>query len=154
MRKPFENDDEIVDLMRRFESCEIHPADFRHYQHLTVALWYVREFPYEAASEKMRAGIRKLAAAYGKTGYHETITLFWLVMVRDFAAMADPDEAICDLANRLVTSCDNKDLIKEFYSEGLLASAEAKERWVAPDLKLLSMVTESILSATESVPSA
>jgi hypothetical protein len=135
MRRPFESDEEIVDLVRRFESCELNPADFRHYQHLTVALWYVREFPFEAASEKMRTGIQKLAAAYGKNAYHETITLFWLMVVRDFAAPANPKETICDLANRLVASCDDKDLIKKYYSEELIASPAAKESWVEPDLK-------------------
>jgi hypothetical protein len=143
----FKDDEEIVDLVRRFESCEIHPADFRHYQHLTVALWYVRQFPYDSASEKMRTGIQRLAAAYGKTGYHETITLFWLVVVRDFAFAADSEEAICDLANRMITNLENKDLIKEYYSEELLASSEAKERWIEPDLKALPIATESVPSA-------
>ena len=143
----FENDEELVDLVRRFESCEIHPADFRHYQHLTVALWYIRQFPYETASEKMRAGIQRLAAAYSKTGYHETITLFWLVMVRVFAAAADSGEATCDLANRLITSYENKDLIKEYYSEEQLASAAAKQGWVEPDLKSLPIAKESVPSA-------
>src|SRR5438045_6374353 len=129
----FKDDEEILDLVRRFESCEIHPADFRHYQHLTDALWYVRQFPYDTASEKMRTGIQRLAAAYGKTGYHETITMFWLVMVRDFAVGADAEEAICALANRMITSYEDKDLIKEYYSEELLASAEAKKGWVDTD---------------------
>jgi len=133
----FENDEEIVELVRRFESCEIHPAEFRHYQHLTVALWYVRQFPYQTASEKMRTGIQKLAAAYGKTGYHETITLFWLIMVRDFAATSDPGETICELASRLVANCTDKSLINEYYSEELLGSLEAKDGWVEPNLKSL-----------------
>ena len=137
MPATFKDNEEILDLVRRFESCEINPADFRHYQHLTVALWYVHQFPYETASEKMRTGIQKLAAAYGKTGYHETITRFWLVMVRDFAAAAGTEEVICDLANRMVTSFENKDLIKEYYSEDLLDSSEAKDNWVRPDLKSL-----------------
>jgi hypothetical protein len=147
MRSPFTDDDEISDLVRRFESCVIHPADFRHYQHLTVALWYVRQFPYPIASEKMRMGIQRLAAAYGKTGYHETITLFWLVMVRDFAAAPDAEETICDLANRMVTRYENKDLIKEYYSEERLDSSEAKEGWVEPDLKELPIANESVPSA-------
>ena len=147
MRRPFESDEEIADLVRRFESCEIHPADFRHHQHLTVALWYVRQFPYDTASEKIRTGIQRLAAAYGKTGYHETITLFWLVMVREFAALADSEDAICDLASRMITSYENKDLIKEYYSEELLDSAEAKAGWVEPDLKSLPVVNESVPSA-------
>jgi hypothetical protein len=147
MRTPFDNDEEIADLVRRFESCAIHPADFRHYQHLTVALWYVRQFPYETAAEKMRTGIQRLAAAYGKMGYHETITLFWLVMVRDFAAPADPGEALCDLANRMITTYENKDLIKAYYSEERLDSPEAKARWLEPDLQSLSIAAESVPSA-------
>src|SRR5216117_1829152 len=130
----FKDDEEIFDLVRRFESCEIHPADFRHYQHLTVALLYVRQFPYDTASEKMRTGIQRLAAAYGKTGYHETITVFWLVMVRDFAVRADSEEAICALANRMITSYEDKDLVKEYYSEERLDSSEAKQGWLEPDL--------------------
>src|SRR6516162_5684572 len=100
MENPFTDDHEILDLVRRFESCELNPADFRHYQHLTVALYYVQNFPDDVASEKMRDGIKKLAAAYGKDGYHETITLFWLVVVRRFAA-ANSKDSITELANRL-----------------------------------------------------
>src|ERR1051326_6675803 len=119
MSVAFNNDNEILELVRRFESCEMHPADFRHYQHLTVALWYLRQSPYETASERMRAGIQKLATAYGKTGYHETINLFWLMVVRDFVAANDCAESICESANRLVAMYD-KNFINEFYSAELL----------------------------------
>jgi len=139
---PFATDAEIAELVRRFESCEINPADFRHYQHLTVALWYVRQLPYELACEKLRAGIQKLAAAYGKSGYHETITLFWLMVVRDFVD-AHEGGTLSDLANRLVEALDDKDLIKEYYSQELISSPAAKERWVEPDLKTLSLKRHS-----------
>jgi hypothetical protein len=134
MENPFTDDHEILDLVRRFESCELNPADFRHYQHLTVALYYVQNFPDDVASEKMRDGIKKLAAAYGKDGYHETITLFWLVVVRRFAA-ANSKDSITELANRLVAAHDDKSLIKTYYSEGLITSVDAKTSWVEPDLK-------------------
>ena len=143
----FKDDEEIIELVRRFESCEMNPADFRHYQHLTVALWYVRQFPYDIASEKIRGGIKKLATAYGKSGYHETITLFWLMVVRDFVARSSTAESICEVANRLAASCAGKDLIKEYFSAELLATVEAKERWVAPDLKSLPWAVESVPSA-------
>ena len=143
----FKDDEEIVDLVRRFESCEINPADFRHYQHLTVALWYVKEFPFDIASEKLRGGIKKLAAAYGKDGYHETITLFWLAVIHDFVAASDSAENLAGLANRLVASCTAKNLIGEYFSADLLATAEAKHGWVAPDLKPLAITMESGASA-------
>ena len=137
MNEYFQDEAEVHGLVRGFEKCTIDPAQFKHYQHLAVALWYVVHYPYSEASEKMRSGIQKLAAAYGKMGYHETITMFWLMRVRDFAATADPTEPICELANRLAAKYADKNVINEHYSAELLATPEAKSGWVPPDLKAL-----------------
>src|SRR4051812_46910472 len=147
MVRTFKDDEEIIDLVRRFESCEINPADFRHYQHLTVAMWYVRQFPYDIATKKLRDGIKKLAAAYGKSGYHETITLFWLMVVRDFVANVGVGVSLWESANLLVASCTGKNLISEHYSQDLLETSQAKHGWVEPDLKPLSMAMEAVLFA-------
>jgi hypothetical protein len=134
MKTYYKTDDEIRTLVESFEACSFHPSEFRHYQHLTVALWYVRHFPYDEAVTKMTSGIRRLAETYGKTGYHETITLFWLQIVSDFAG-ADNDPSLATTANRLIDLCDDKNLIYEYYSRELLESARAKAEWVEPDLK-------------------
>ena len=107
----FRDDQEIISLVHAFESRTIHPADFKHYQHLAVALWYLAHAPFAEASRTMRHGIRKLAAAYRKTGYHETITLFWLTTVRNFLEQSEPNQSIAAIANRLIESCGDKDLI-------------------------------------------
>lgn len=133
----FKDETEISELVRAFETCEIHPAEFKHYQHLAVALWYLKHLPYEAASEKMRVGIQRLAAAYGKTGYHETITVFWLKMVYSFLLKTNARTPICDLANEIAREYGNKNVMAEYYSEEILASAKAKHEWVEPDLKAL-----------------
>ena len=137
MTKYFESNDEIISLVHSFETCEIHPADFKHYQHLAVALWYVAYFSYDEATVKVRTGIQKLAAAYGKSGYHETITLFWLGMVREFLRRKRNVDSIADLANELATECSDKNLIRNYYSEELLTSDGAKNNWVEPDLRAL-----------------
>ena len=133
----FKDDLEVSELVRAFETCEIHPAEFKHYQHLAVALWYLKHHPYEAASEKMRSGIQRLAAAYGKSGYHETITVFWLKVVHGFLLRADSRAKILELANEVASQYGHKNLIAEYYSEELLASVKAKNEWVEPDLKTL-----------------
>ena len=138
MSGTFKDDEEIRSLVGAFEACEIHPAEFKHYQHLAVALWYVAELPYEQATEKMRNRIQKLAAAYGKMGYHETITIFWLRMVRDFLSHAPKDEPRSAVANRLIEKYANKDLISDYYSAELLNSNKAKHEWIEPDLKPLA----------------
>ena len=131
----FKNDAEIGALVDAFESCSFHPSQFKHYQHLTVALWYVSRLPYDEAVERMKNGILKLASTYGKTGYHETITLFWLRLVRGFLADTEPPCSIAELANQLTNKYGDKNLINEYYSADALTSPKAKSEWVEPDLK-------------------
>ena len=136
MKIYFHTDEEIRALVKAFESCSFHPSEFRHCQHLAVALWYVRHLPYEEALDQMTNGIRRLAQTYGKSGYHETITLFWLRVVTDFAHQAR-DKSLATLANQMIDKYHDKKLIFEYYSAELLDSAEAKRKWMEPDLKTL-----------------
>ncbi|HKP38749.1 MAG TPA: hypothetical protein VJT71_17970 [Pyrinomonadaceae bacterium] len=133
----FKSDDEIRALVESFEACSFHPSEFRHYQHLAVALWYVRNLTAEDALTRMTCGIRRLAETYGKTGYHETITVFWLRIVSEFSSKADDKSTLGSLANELIERCHDKDLIFDYYSRGLLESPRAKAEWVEPDLKKL-----------------
>ena len=133
----YKTDNEIRDLVESFEACSFHPSEFRHYQHLSVALWYVWHLPFADAETRMKAGIRRLAQRYGKMGYHETITVFWLRLVAAFAARAEVGPSLAEVANRLIVECDNKELIYDYYSRKLIESAKAKAEWVEPDLRKL-----------------
>lgn len=137
METHFKNDDEIRRLVSDFEACSFHPSEFRHYQHLTVALWYVWHLAPKEATAAMIKGIRTLAETYGKMGYHETITLFWLRIVSNFAADRRGRLSLTATANELIASGSDKDLIAQFYSAELLATEKAKAEWVEPDLKPL-----------------
>jgi hypothetical protein len=137
MNDYYKSDDEIYSLVNEFEACSFHPSEFRHRQHLAVVLWYVANLPYADASERMKRGIQRLAARYGKTGYHETITEFWLRMVCGFLPEGEHAESIAVLANQLIEKYADKNLILDYYSAELLASPEAKSDWVEPDVKPL-----------------
>ena len=150
MEEYYASDNQIRTLVSAFEMCSFHPSEFRHYQHLTVALWYVWHFSPEEATSKMTKGIRRLAETYGKTGYHETITLFWLRIVSNFAA-EHKEESLAATANALIDKYDDKDFIRQFYSEDLLASAKAKAEWVEPDLKPLPQTEASTRSRSTNV---
>ena len=133
----YKSDDEIRLLVAEFESCSFHPSEFRHHQHLAVVLWYVASLPYTDASERMKRGIQRLAASYGKTGYHETITEFWLRVVRAFLPDGERPESIAVVANQLIEKFADKNLILNYFSAELLASPEARSNWVEPDVKRL-----------------
>ena len=145
MHRHYKTEEEIRTLVESFEACAFHPSEFRHYQHLTVALWYVRHLPFATASEKITTGIRRLAETYGKTGYHETITLFWLRIVAAFAGEHE-QLALPALANALIDKCADKDLISHYYSSDLLAFPKAKAEWVEPDLQTLPAVPEPLIA--------
>ena len=133
----YQSDDEIRSLVSEFEACSFHPSEFKHHQHLAVVLWYIANLPFADASEKMKRGIQRLAASYGKAGYHETITEFWLRMVRGFLPDGERSESVATLANQMIEKYADKNLILNYYSPELLASPEAKSVWVEPDLRPL-----------------
>ena len=114
----YKSDDEIRSLVSEFEACSFQPSEFRHQQHLAVVLWYVATLPYNEAADQMKCGIQRLAASFGKTGYHETITEFWLRMVRWFLPEGERAESIAGLANQLIAK-----YAKEFDLRLLLARA-------------------------------
>lgn len=148
MESHYKSDDEIRTLVSAFEACSFHPSGFRHYQHLTVALWYVWHLPPDEATAKMTKGIRRLAETYGKMGYHETITLFWLRIVANFVAEHRGKCSLTATTNALIERCDDKDLIRQFYSAELLATDKAKAEWVEPDLKVLPELTSTVHALT------
>ena len=148
MNTYYKTDDEIHTLVSAFEACSFNPSEFRHYQHLTVALWYVWHLSPNEASVKMTEGIRRLAETYGKMGYHETITLFWLRIVANFVAGHRANGTLSETANALIDRCNDKDLIGQFYSAELLATDKAKAEWVEPDLRALPESTATVQALT------
>ncbi len=131
---------EIEEVVRRFEDCSYTPDEFVHAKHLTVAAWYFARLDAEAARERMRSGLRKFIAHHGKTGYHETITEFWLRLVEHAIRPAERNEAdVVSLVNGVIMLCNDKNLIYTHYSRDLLASSAAKAYWTEPDIAVMPL---------------
>ena len=130
----FQSVAEIETVVQQFETCAVAPAEFTHRAHLTVALWYLTQTP-EQADERMRRGLLRFIAQHGKQGYHETITLFWLNLVRHFLAQAGADRPLPTLANELLARFGNSQLLFAHYSRELLHTPEAKAGWLEPDVR-------------------
>lgn len=58
-------------------------------------------------------------------------------MVRRYLLVAGGNGSILQLANGLIHSYGNKNLLLEYYSQDLLVSWEAGTSWIEPDLKPL-----------------
>lgn len=133
----YKDEKEIAEIVRRFEDATISRDDWKHAEHLTVALHYLCLHDIETATDKMRDGIFKLLKAFEvdlskEMPYHETLTVFWMRAVADFNASKNGD-SLLDKANGLVASYD-KDYPMKFYSREYLFSDEARARFVEGDL--------------------
>lgn len=133
---------EVLALVRRFEDCTLPRAEWTHAAHLTVALWHLLQYDAREATERVRRGIKRYNAAHGiratpAGGYHETLTLFWLRVVRSFLEGGRNEaRSLVSLANELAASADSR-LPLRHYTRERLFSPEARAAWVEPDLRPL-----------------
>jgi len=133
---------EIECLVRNFESCLLPRVHWTHGAHLTVALWYCLRHPWPEAVRRVRTGIKRYNEANGikttrESGYHETMTLFWLCMVRRHLETVVRECSLVALTNGLIERYGNSRLPLEYYTRERLMSAEARVGWIEPDLKSL-----------------
>ena len=131
----YETGEEVEDVLRRFESGALAPAEFKHRQHLTVALLYLLRLPEREVHARMRDTILRFLAHHRLDGgvYHETITAFWLRRVRSFVRGADPRRPVHELANELVNRCADSRLVFEYFSRAVETTRPL--RLVCPDMK-------------------
>ena len=132
-------EDEVEETVRKFESCKLTASEFSHGLHLTVALFYVSSLREEEATDRMRASLFRFIEHHGvdPQKYNETITLFWIRLVRGFLKRVNTRRTLSDLADELVKSHGDSKIIFRHYSKELLMSDEARRSWVEPDLKPL-----------------
>ena len=133
----FSSDDELDGFLEAFETCTLPSGWWTHEAHIAVAAAYLSQHPECEATARMIRGIRRFNAAQGSTAYHETLTLFWLALVRCALSLASGTR-LADRVNYVVDILgDKKDLVEEYYSPGRLRSLEARLGWIEPDLRVL-----------------
>jgi len=107
---------------------------FGHRQHLHMTWSFLRRYGAEDAPGQIAGFIRDVAAHEGAPDkYNETITRFWIRAVRCAMDEAGDPGSFEDLLREDPELLD-KNLPLGHWSPELLWSAEAKKRWVEPDL--------------------
>ena len=74
------SEQEIERVVRGFETGRTGADEFKHKDHLVVAVWYVHNLGREAALERMRDGLLRFLAHHqvDPKKYSEEITRFWI----------------------------------------------------------------------------
>lgn len=141
--EPYRLFEEIESFIVAFETRMLPTPKWTHQAHLLVALWYSLRHRADDALNIVRENIKGYNDAVGTantetSGYHETITVFYMWAVRKFIADASPEASLVELANSLICGkCAAKSFPFEYYSRDLLLSTEARMKWVEPDLKTM-----------------
>ncbi len=142
MTYTYKSEAEIVQVVQGFESCVTGKDSFSHPDHLAVAVWYLRQDEKQALN-LMRTSLHRFLDHHDcRPNYHETLTRFWILLVRTTLEGLAPDSSLLDATNAVVSRLNNSRIAFEFYSKEILDSAAAKEVWVEPDLKTLEMIAD------------
>lgn len=105
---------EIESVVRGFETCQTSADQFKHKDHLIVAVWYVHNLGREAALERMREGLLRFIDHHGvdPKKYSEEITRFWIERVA---------KRLDELGNVSIVEKCNQILAADFADEDGLA---------------------------------
>jgi hypothetical protein len=138
----YSNECEMEAVIFAFANCTLPRSQWTHSAHLTVALWYLIHHPKSSATLLIREGIQRYNAALGilqtkESGYHETITLFWIERVDRFLAGQMGNDSILTQMNALLQQYDDSRLPLQYYSRDRLMSWEARTTWLEPDLNVI-----------------
>lgn len=130
-------------IAREFIACTLPKSEWTHEAHLRVGLWHALHHPETAALNLLRERIRAYNVSTGvantpSAGYHETLTRFYLGVIRSFLVSADLRQPIDELARELIARSGDRNLPLRHYTRERLFSTEARAGWLAPDLQPLA----------------
>ena len=133
----YQSEDELRSVVEGFETCTTEKTEFKHQDHLTVAVVYLNDLTVTGAVERMRRSLLRFVDHHkvDQRKYNETITVFWIEIVAEAIAKMGGSLTLVERCNRAIQEFPNTALALEYYSSDLLYSDNARERFVPPDLK-------------------
>lgn len=126
----------IDELVRGFENGTWPVHEWKHMHHLVLAACYVLDG--DQALERLRSGIPRYNVSQGgentlDSGYHETLTCFWHLVIRDFIGILQAGMSRAEVVRRVVDEyAAQRDLFREYYDFDVVKSREARATWIPP----------------------
>jgi hypothetical protein len=133
---------QTTSLVEQFIARTLPKARWTHEAHLRVGLWHVLNHGAVDAMTLLRERIRAYNESVGTqntetSGYHETITQFYVLIIDKFLAHADRQLPMDELSALLLENYGERELALQYYSREVLFSANARLNWVEPDRRLI-----------------
>lgn len=140
----------IEQFIFQFTNKTLPKVEWTHKAHLLAAMWFNHKLPFNEALQTMRGHIISYNESVGtqnteSSGYHETLTIFWMILIRNFI---DQNErtSISDCYQAFLTSpFADKLNCMQFYSRQILFSKEARAKWMNGDIKPVTLENKETL---------
>jgi hypothetical protein len=129
----------LEQFLADWEAGVLPRRQWTHAAHVAVGACYAVRYG-ASAFEHTRTGIRRYNQSVGTvngmdSGYHETLTRFWsMVLAKALTGATDPWSAACRAFEMFG---DERNLHTRHYSLDVVRSAHARQTWVPPDLQSL-----------------
>lgn len=146
---------EIDELRSQFENKTLPKEQWTHNAHFAVAFVYIDKYKtIEKSLSKIRESIKDYNVAVGtenneNSGYHETLTIFWLIVVFEYCALKNKSNINATYLEFIQTSFANPKFPLHFYSKELLFSSSARQKWIEPDILSITKIREKIMLLEE-----
>ena len=147
-------DIDIQIIASQFENKTLPKEQWTHKEHLAVAFVQIDKYKSIAkALAYMRTNIKEYNISVGtnnteSSGYHETLTIFWLKIVYEYY-LTKNNIVIEEIYKSFIkTILASTKLPTKFYSKDLLFSKSARQIWTEPDLisftKIRAIISQNI----------
>jgi len=133
---------EIDAFLVAFEGGRLPKEEWTHAAHLLTGACYVHALGREAAVSKMRECVKRHNDSVGTkntetSGYHETITVMWIRLLAGLLRDAGEVGRATFAALAVERFEPRRAIFRDYYDFDVVASTEARLRWVDPALKSL-----------------
>jgi hypothetical protein len=132
----------IASFIAAFEDGTLPKEQWTHSAHLLTGAWFVHQLGEEAALDHMRTCVKRYNLAVGgqntaTSGYHETVTVFWIKLLSEFLREHPPMHRAAFVKHAVEHFAPQRNIYREFYDFDVVASTAARATWIAPTLRSL-----------------
>jgi len=129
-------------FLHAFEDGALDKREWTHGAHVAAAAFYLYGSDAAAALPLMRLRIRAFNESVGgqntpTSGYHETLTRFWLLIVEAHLLEVKPASRIEAVRSAVARYGEERALHSLYYSGDVVKDTEARREWRSPDLRPL-----------------
>ena len=141
---------ERLNIVELFNQSKLPKPEWTHEAHLLVGIWYLKTYNFEDAICRLREKIILLNLFHGtvnhqSSGYHETLTLFWLKIIQIYINI-NAENGIEELsANFLSSRLSDRELPFLFYDKDELLSPSCRAVYKEAQVELNVVTIQTLL---------